>query len=80
MKRPLEGIVAAANELAASKLEVVIPEQEKGDEVGKMARELEEWKQNAQEPWSQVKSKSIRTDDECDEEDKRTGRRRLGSE
>ena len=51
MKCPLEGIVAAADEFAASKLEVVIPEQEKGDEVGKMARELEEWKQNAQERW-----------------------------
>lgn len=49
MKRPLEGIVAAAEELAAGKLDVVIPEQEKGDEVGKMARALEEWKLNAQE-------------------------------
>ena len=80
MKRPLEGFVAAAEELAASKLEVVIPERGKGDEIAKMARALDECKQNAQERWSKVKSKSIRTDDECDGDDKRTGRRRLGSE
>lgn len=49
MKRPLEGIVAAAEKLAAGELDVVIPETEKGDEVGKMARALEEWKLNAQE-------------------------------
>lgn len=49
MKRPLEGIVAAAEKLADGRLDVEIPEQDKGDEVGKMARALEEWKLNAQE-------------------------------
>lgn len=49
MKRPLEGIVAAAQELADGALDVTIPEQEKGDEVGKMARALDAWKSNAQE-------------------------------
>jgi len=49
LKRPLEGIVAAAQKLSDGELDVTIPEQEKGDEVGKVARALEAWKQNAQE-------------------------------
>ena len=49
LKRPLEGIVAAAQKLSDGELDVSIPEQGKGDEVGKVARALEAWKQNAQE-------------------------------
>jgi len=59
MKRPLEGIVAAAEELAAGRLDVTIPEQNKGDEVGKMARALEEWNQNAQERARQREQQEI---------------------
>ena len=34
LKRPLEGIVAAAQKLSDGELDVSIPEQGKGDEVG----------------------------------------------
>ena len=37
LKRPLEGIVAAAQKLSEGELDVSIPEQGKGDEVGTIA-------------------------------------------
>ena len=40
LKRPLEGIVAAAQKLSDGELDVYIPEQGKGDEVGTIARAL----------------------------------------
>ena len=39
----------SAQKLSEGELDVSIPEQGKGDEVGKVARALEAWKQNAQE-------------------------------
>ena len=47
MKLPLDGIVAAAEKLANGELQVDVPEQRKGDEVGKLARALNQWKLNA---------------------------------
>ena len=40
LKRPLEGIVAAAQKLSDGELDVSIPEQGKGDEVGTIAGAL----------------------------------------
>ena len=40
LKRPLEGIVAAAQKLSDGELDVYIPEQGQGDEVGTIARAL----------------------------------------
>ena len=47
LKRPLEGVVAAAQKLSEGELDISIPEQGKGDEVGRVVRALEAKKQNA---------------------------------
>lgn len=49
LKRPLDQIIAAAGRLGDGELDVDIPNTERGDEIGKMALALEEWKQNAVE-------------------------------
>lgn len=49
IKRPLDQIIVAAGRLGDGELDVVIPNTQRGDEIGKMALALEEWKQNAVE-------------------------------
>lgn len=49
LKRPLDQIIAAAGRLGNGELDVEIPNTKRGDEIGKMALALEEWKQNAVE-------------------------------
>jgi len=47
LKRPINKIVDAANRLAGGALDVDIPHTDRGDEIGQMAKALEEWKLNA---------------------------------
>ncbi|NQV98410.1 MAG: HAMP domain-containing protein [Rhodospirillales bacterium] len=47
LKRPLDQIIVAAGRLGDGELDVEIPNTKRGDEIGKMALALEEWKQNA---------------------------------
>lgn len=49
LKRPLDQIILAAGRLGDGELDVEIPNTKRGDEIGKMALALEEWKQNAVE-------------------------------
>ncbi len=72
IKRPLDQIILAAGQLGDGKLDVEIPYTSRGDEIGKMALALEEWKQNA------VERKLMREQQETQEREAEIQRKRAG--
>lgn len=67
LKRPLDNIIAAAEELAGGSLDVEIPETHRADEIGGMAKALAHWKENAVER-ARLREQQIAERRQADEE------------
>ncbi len=70
LKRPLNQIIDAAGKLGDGQLDVEIPNTKRGDEIGKMALALEEWKQNA------IERKQMRLEQDTQEHQAERSRKR----